>query len=80
MSGICRPRLAEERKQWRKDHPFVRVDLVCGRGRVSESSFHASLIYSQGFYAKPAKAPDGSMNLMEWDVGIPGKPGVSIAL
>ena len=25
MSGICRPRLAEERKQWRKDHPFVRI-------------------------------------------------------
>lgn len=25
MSGICRLRLAEERKQWRKDHPFVRV-------------------------------------------------------
>lgn len=23
MSGICRMRLAEERKQWRKDHPFV---------------------------------------------------------
>jgi len=23
MSGICRTRLAEERKQWRKDHPFV---------------------------------------------------------
>ncbi|KAH9997332.1 ubiquitin-conjugating enzyme/RWD-like protein [Russula vinacea] len=50
MSGICRPRLAEERKQWRKDHPF-------------------------GFYAKPTKAPDGSMNLMEWEVGIPGKDG-----
>ncbi|KAJ6597108.1 ubiquitin-conjugating enzyme/RWD-like protein [Mycena vulgaris] len=50
MSGICRPRLAEERKQWRKDHPF-------------------------GFYAKPAKAADGSMNLMEWEVGIPGKSG-----
>ena len=81
MSGICRPRLAEERKQWRKDHPFVRVDPVCsrGRGRVSESLFHA-FSYSQGFYAKPAKAPDGSMNLMEWEVGIPGKPGVSIAL
>ena len=29
MSGICRPRLAEERKQWRKDHPFVRVS-ICG--------------------------------------------------
>ena len=25
MSGICRSRLAEERKQWRKDHPFVRI-------------------------------------------------------
>ncbi|KAJ3517407.1 hypothetical protein NLJ89_g524 [Agrocybe chaxingu] len=48
MSGICRTRLAEERKQWRKDHPF-------------------------GFYAKPAKAADGSMNLMEWEVGIPGR-------
>jgi hypothetical protein len=23
--GICRTRLAEERKQWRKDHPFVRA-------------------------------------------------------
>jgi len=52
MSGICRPRLAEERKQWRKDHPF-------------------------GFYAKPTKAPDGSMNLMEWEVGIPGKEGTA---
>ncbi|KAG2158473.1 ubiquitin-conjugating enzyme/RWD-like protein [Suillus bovinus] len=50
MSGICRPRLAEERKQWRKDHPF-------------------------GFYAKPVKTADGSMNLMEWEVGIPGKAG-----
>lgn len=27
MSGICRARLAEERKQWRKDHPFVRPSL-----------------------------------------------------
>ncbi|EIN07180.1 ubiquitin-conjugating enzyme 9 [Punctularia strigosozonata HHB-11173 SS5] len=52
MSGICRTRLAEERKQWRKDHPF-------------------------GFYAKPAKAADGSMNLMEWEVGIPGKQGTA---
>ncbi|KAG6839214.1 hypothetical protein C0991_004838 [Blastosporella zonata] len=27
----------------------------------------------QGFYAKPSKSADGSMNLMEWEVGIPGK-------
>jgi len=31
----------------------------------------------QGFYAKPAKSADGSMNLMEWEVGIPGKAKVS---
>lgn len=32
--------------------------------------------FCQGFFAKPAKAADGSMNLMEWEVGIPGKTGV----
>ncbi|GAA5858498.1 hypothetical protein JCM5296_000441 [Sporobolomyces johnsonii] len=48
MAGICERRLQEERKQWRKDHPY-------------------------GFWAKPQKNPDGSMNLMNWDVGIPGK-------
>jgi hypothetical protein len=26
MAGICRMRLAEERKAWRKDHPFVRCE------------------------------------------------------
>lgn len=25
MSGIALGRLAEERKQWRKDHPFVSI-------------------------------------------------------
>jgi len=50
MAGICRVRLSEERKAWRKDHPF-------------------------GFYARPVKAADGSLNLMEWEVGIPGKAG-----
>ena len=28
MAGICRTRLAEERKQWRKDHPFVCPSLL----------------------------------------------------
>ncbi|ORY83092.1 ubiquitin-conjugating enzyme 9 [Protomyces lactucae-debilis] len=50
MSGLSRMRLQEERKQWRKEHPY-------------------------GFFAKPAKLGDGSMNLMEWQVGIPGKAG-----
>ena len=69
MSGICRPRLAEERKQWRKDHPFV-----CQIHRQCHSS--NSTVVQQGFYAKPSKAADGSMNLMEWEVGIPGKEDV----
>lgn len=71
MSGICRARLAEERKQWRKDHPFVRVFL--------DHSRTPPLTFPQGFYAKPTKAPDGSMNLLEWEVGIPGKTGVRTA-
>ena len=48
MSGIARGRLSEERKAWRKDHPY-------------------------GFVAKPTSSPDGSTNLMKWDVKIPGK-------
>ncbi|GMM35298.1 E2 SUMO-conjugating protein [Saccharomycopsis crataegensis] len=49
MSSLRLARLQEERKSWRKDHPF-------------------------GFFAKPAKNPDGSMNLQSWTAGIPGKP------
>lgn len=48
MSSLCLNRLQEERKQWRRDHPF-------------------------GFYAKPARAPDGGLDLMKWSCGIPGK-------
>ncbi|KAJ3296129.1 E2 SUMO-conjugating protein ubc9 [Blyttiomyces sp. JEL0837] len=50
MSSICIARLTEERKQWRKDHPY-------------------------GFWAKPEKNADNSLNLMSWQVGIPGKAG-----
>ncbi|BGP54236.1 SUMO conjugating enzyme Hus5 [Rhodotorula sphaerocarpa] len=48
MSGICERRLAEERKQWRKDHPY-------------------------GFWAKPKKAADGTLDMKTWETGIPGK-------
>lgn len=43
-------RIQQERKQWRKDHPF-------------------------GFYAKPTKAADGSLDLHNWTAGVPGKQG-----
>ncbi|RXW19636.1 hypothetical protein EST38_g6233 [Candolleomyces aberdarensis] len=38
-------------------------------------AFASSKLNFEGFYAKPSKAADGSMNLMEWEVGIPGKTG-----
>ena len=50
MSGIAQARLSEERKCWRKDHPF-------------------------GYIARPMKNADGTMNLMLWEYGIPGKKG-----
>ncbi|KAA1096833.1 E2 SUMO-conjugating protein ubc9 [Puccinia graminis f. sp. tritici] len=54
MSAICKARLAEERKQWRRDHPY-------------------------GFYARPTKNADSSLNMMIWDVGIPGKENTNWA-
>ncbi|KAJ9049286.1 SUMO conjugating enzyme Hus5 [Entomophthora muscae] len=54
MSGICLGRLKEERKNWRKEHPF-------------------------GFFARPAKKEDGSLDLMTWHCGIPGKEGTNWA-
>lgn len=43
-------RIQQERKQWRKDHPF-------------------------GFYAKPEKKANGTLDLHNWKAGIPGKAG-----
>jgi len=34
----------------------------------------------QGFVARPTKAVDGTLNLMNWECGIPGKKGVSYLL
>ena len=50
MSGIAQARLSEERKNWRKDHPF-------------------------GFIAKARKKADGTLDLMDWEFGIPGAKG-----
>jgi len=52
MAGISAARLTEERKAWRRDHPF-------------------------GFIARPSKNVDGTLNLLNWECGIPGKPGTS---
>lgn len=72
MSGIAVARLAEERKAWRKDHPFVSWKFLlviwC------EFTDHIGL---QGFVARPTKMQDGSLNLMVWECAIPGKKTVS---
>jgi ubiquitin-conjugating enzyme E2 I len=31
-----------------------------------------------GFYARPLKAADNSINLMKWEIGIPGKEGTRV--
>ena len=35
-----------------------------------------SILYLQGFIARPVKNPDGTLNLMNWECAIPGKTGV----
>ena len=70
MSGIAIGRLSEERKAWRKDHPFVSlVDLILIDAHLL-IHYWTTLLYSvQGFVAKPMKNPDGTLNLMNWECG-----------
>lgn len=78
MSGIAVARLGEERKAWRKDHPFVsiwKIFLICFRIKKRPNQ---NVFLLQGFVARPTKNPDGTLNLMVWDCAIPGKKGVII--
>ena len=70
MSGIAIGRLTEERKAWRKDHPFV--SLQANRLILKQ---YLIFFFVQGFIARPVKNPDGSLNLMNWECYIPGKKG-----
>lgn len=73
MSGIAIGRLTEERKAWRKDHPFVNINTL-----IFIIIKHQNLTFKiQGFIAKPVKNTDGSLNLMNWECYIPGKKGVT---
>lgn len=71
MSGIALIRLTEERKLWRKDHPFVSILLF-----INVFTFYR--LNLQGFTARPVKKADGTLNLLLWECEIPGKTGVSI--
>lgn len=95
MSGIAFSRLTQERKAWRKDHPFVSSIQHCpkspgglwalsSRSMVRMWSFtpclQNHLPLFQGFVAVPTKNADGTMNLMNWECAIPGKKGVTSVL
>jgi ubiquitin-conjugating enzyme E2 I len=73
-------RLQEERKQWRKDHPYV-CSHICTHSSIVKKDFCrlrflAERCYYQGFWARPQKIGD-TLNLLTWEAGIPGKEGVS---
>jgi ubiquitin-conjugating enzyme E2 I len=44
-------------------------------GRLTEERKLWRKDHPHGFFAKPTSNSDGSMNLMKWEAGIPGKSG-----
>lgn len=62
--GLAEGRLSQERKHWRKEHPYVRLVLPWLVTQPADLS-----LLPQGFVAKPSKGPDGEMNMMLWDAG-----------
>lgn len=87
MAGIALQRLSEERKAWRKDHPFVSrpyqkwicvLEYYCYRNNLV--NWFIDYSYLQGFVAKPMTKEDGTLDLKNWDCVIPGKTGVCIKL
>ena len=72
-SGIASMRLSEERKAWRKDHPFVSTLWL----HIFSAKYFANYWF-QGFVARPIQNPDATLNLMIWECKIPGKKGVSV--
>ena len=69
MAGISAARLTEERKAWRRDHPF---GFIAVRRR-----FHLLFLRKRPSLQRPSKNADGTLNLLNWECGIPGKTGTS---
>jgi len=44
--------------------------------RLTEERKNWRKDHPNGFYAKPLKKDDNSINLMIWEIGIPGKEGL----
>ena len=50
------------------------------KGRLVEERKAWRKSHPHGFYARPQNANDGSINLMSWECGIPGKVCVSVCV
>jgi ubiquitin-protein ligase len=44
-------------------------------GRLTEERKSWRRDYPPGFFARPVKKPDNSVDMMKWEIGIPGKEG-----
>ena len=67
-AGIARGRLAEERKAWRRDHPF---GFYARPGSQGDGSTSARTRRRRPLHAAHYR----STNLMKWEAGVPGKKG-----
>jgi hypothetical protein len=54
--------------------------MSLARNRLTEERKNWKANHPVGFWAKPMKAEDGSVNLLQWECGIPGKAAVSLKL
>jgi ubiquitin-conjugating enzyme E2 I len=50
------------------------------KGRLVEERKAWRKDHPHGFYARPTTGTDGSLNLMNWECGIPGKVGVWVCV
>ena len=73
VMGIARTRLQEERKSWRKDHPHVRKRALPPSRAPPRDLLACPCAPLQGFVAKPSSLPDGTQDILNWEVIIPGK-------
>ena len=64
MSGIAIGRLTEERKNWRKEHPAGKLNIL-----ISLSYREFSTLMLLGFWARPMKKEDNSTDIMKWETG-----------
>ena len=71
--GIARTRLQEEGKSWRKDHPHVRKRALPPSRAPPLDLLACPCAPLQGFVAKPSSLPDGTQDILNWEVIIPGK-------